>query len=152
MMTLVTRFVSLAKNAKYRLANFNIIRQWTLGLGGAGAGAAAAADNDDDSDEDDIPDAEEDAVAAVSATKRKRIQVVVAAYTRLDAKAHLATCDQLFSRAITLIDLCSANANSAPAELIASLKAYDRNPAAAATLPGAIVVRPATDHCACFVL
>jgi len=140
---------SSIKNAKYRLGNFIIIRQCTLELGEAGA--AAAADNDDDSDEDEIPDAEEDAVAAVTTTKRKRMEVVVAAYPRLDAKAHLATCDQLFSRAITLIDLCSANANGAPAELIASLKAYDRNPAAAATLPGAIVVRPSTDHCACFV-
>jgi len=152
MMTLATRFVSLAKNAKYRFKNFDIIRQWTLGLGGAGAGAAAAADNDDDSDEDDIPDAEEDAVAAVSATKRKRIQVVVAAYNRLDAKVHLAACDQLCGRAITLIDLCSANANGASAELIASLKAYGRNLAAAVLLVGAIVVRPSTYYCACFVL
>ena len=152
MMTLATRFVSLAKNAKYRLEHFGIIRQWTVGLGGAGAGAAAAADDDDDDDDsDEDDDAEEDAVAAVTATKRKRIQVVVAAYNRLDAKVHLAVCDKLFSRAITLIELCSANANGASAELIASLKAYGRHLAAAATLPGAIVVRPSTDHCACFV-
>ena len=140
------------KNARYRLGNFNIIRQWTVGLGGAGVGATAAAGNDDDSDEDEIPDAEEDAVAAVTATKRKRTQVVVAAYNRPDSKVHLAACDQLFGRAITLIDLCSANANGASAEFIASVKAYGRNLASAATLVGAIVVRPSTDHCACFVL
>ena len=115
-MTLATRFVSLAKNAKYRLANFEVIRQWTVGLGGAGAIAAAASDNDVDINEDEILDAEEDCVAAVTATQRKRIEVVVAAYDRLDAKIHLAACDQLFSHAIALIDLCcSTNTNGASA-------------------------------------
>jgi hypothetical protein len=148
MMTLSTRFVSLVKNAKYRLGNFDLIREWTLALGEAGA--AAAAGDDDDSDEDEIPDATEDAVATATSTKGKRIEAVVAAYTRPDAKVHLIACDQLFSRAITLIELCSANANGASAELIASLKAYGRHLATMATRPGAIVVRPSTFHCACF--
>ena len=108
MTTLGTRFVSLVKNAKYRLGNFDLIREWTLALGEAGAAAAAGNDDDNDSDEDEIPDAEEDAVATVSSTKRKRMEAVVAAYTRLDAKVRLTACDQLFSRAITLIELCSA--------------------------------------------
>ena len=99
-MTLATRFVSLAKNAKYRPSNFYIIgRQWTLGLGGGGAAAAAAGDSYDDSDEDEIPDAEVDAVAAVTATKRKRIEVSAAACTRPDAKVHLmAACGRVAGR------------------------------------------------------
>ena len=95
-----TRFVSLAKNAKYRPSNFYIIgRQWTLGLGGGGAAAAAAGDSYDDSDEDGFPDAEEDVVAAVTATKRKRIEVVVIAFKRPAAKVHLmAACGRVAGR------------------------------------------------------